>query len=99
MEGIKGERSEDQRDGNENRQQHGFDLEHCEVPKERSSIKNVSCLYLELWFSLQGAPHFQNFHKKYSESEKWSRKTLDGKCDGYMWVLGGANKRKRSTTF
>ena len=32
--------------------------------------------------------------KKWSEGEKWSRKTLDGKCDGYMWGLGGAKKRK-----
>ena len=30
-----------------------------------------------------------NHEKKGCESEKWSRKTLDGKCDGYMWGLGG----------
>ena len=32
--------------------------------------------------------------QKWSESEKWSRKTLDGKCDGYMWGLGGAENGK-----
>ena len=39
--------------------------------------------------------HFQKNHKiNRSENEKWSRKTLDGKHDGYMWGLGGAKKRK-----
>ena len=40
---------------------------------------------------------FQNYHEqKLSESEKLSREALDGKCDGYMWGLGGARKRKCS---
>ena len=38
---------------------------------------------------------FQNFYEnKLLESEKWSRKSLDGKCDGYMWGPGGAQKQK-----
>ena len=38
---------------------------------------------------------FQNYHeKKWSESEKWGRKALDCKGDGYMWGLGGAKKGK-----
>ena len=42
----------------------------------------------------QGA-HSQKSHENmWSESEKWSRKTLDVKCDGYMRGLGGAKKRK-----
>ena len=36
---------------------------------------------------------FQKNHAtKWLECEKWSRKALDGKCDGYMWGLGGAKK-------
>ena len=30
----------------------------------------------------------------WSDSAKWSRKTIDGKCDGYMGGLGGTKKRK-----
>ena len=38
---------------------------------------------------------FQNYHeKKWSESEKWGRKALVCKGDGYMWGLGGAKKGK-----
>ena len=38
---------------------------------------------------------FQNYHEKNgSESEKWGRKALDCKDDGYMWGLGGAKIRK-----
>ena len=36
----------------------------------------------------------QNHEKNCSEGEKWSRKTLDGKCDGSMWGLGGAQKQE-----
>ena len=58
-------------------------------------IKNALCLYLELCFLCRRGAHFQKTHgKKLSESEKWSQKTLDGKCDGYRWGLGGAKKRK-----
>ena len=54
-------------------------------------IKYALCLYLELCFLPRQGAHFQKNHEiRGSESEKWSRKTLDGKCDGYMWGLGGA---------
>ena len=39
--------------------------------------------------------YFQkNREHKSSESEKWSQKRLDGKYDGYMKGLDGAEKRK-----
>ena len=66
-----------------------------EVQKVMFLIKNAFCLYLELCFLQQRGVHFQKIHEKsWSESEKWSRKSLDGKCDGYMWGLGWATKRE-----
>ena len=95
MEGIKGDRIEQQSDRAENHHQHGLDLGCFEVQKVRFFIKNALCLYLKICFSLEREAYFQKNHEnKLSESEKWSRKTLDGKCDGYMWGLGGAKKRK-----
>ena len=95
MEGIKREKGEQQSDRAENRHQNGLDLGRSEVQKVMFLIKNAFCLYLELCFLQQRGVHFQKIHEKsWSESEKWSRKSLDGKCDGYMWGLGGAKKRK-----
>ena len=95
MEGIKGERNEQQSDRAENHHQHGLDLGRFEVQKVIFLIKKAWWLYSELCFLLRQGAHFQTNHEnKWSESEKWSRKTLDGKCDGYMWGLGGAKKRK-----
>ena len=95
MEGIKGERSEQQSDRAENHHQNGLDLGLFEVQKVMFLNENALCLYLELCFLCRRGVHFQKIHgKKWSESEKWSRKTLDGKCDGYMWGLVGAKKRK-----
>ena len=75
--------------------QHGLDSGRFEVQKVICSIKNALWLYSELCFLCRRGAHFQKiYEKKWSESEKWSRKTLDGKCDGYMWGLGGAKKRK-----
>ena len=86
MEGIKGERNEQQSDRAENHEQHGLYLCRFEVEKVKFLIKNTCCLYLR---------NIMKHHEtKLSESEKWSRKTLDGKCDGYMWGLGGATKQK-----
>ena len=66
-----------------------------EVQKVMFLINNALCLYLELCFLQQRGVHFQKIHEKsWSESEKWSRKSLDGKCDGYMWGHGGAEQRK-----
>ena len=95
MEGIKGERSEQQSDRAENHHQNGLDLGRLEVQKVMPPITNALCLYLELCFLLQRGVQFQKIHeKKWSESKKWSRETLDGKCDGYMLVLVGAQNRK-----
>ena len=41
-----------------------------------------------------GSTFSEKTSNKWSENEKWSRKTSDGKCDGYMWGLGGAKKPK-----
>ena len=58
-------------------------------------IKNVLWLYAELRLPLERGAHFHKFHeKKLSDDEKWSRKTLDGMYDGYLWGLSGAEKRK-----
>ena len=95
MEGIKGERSEQQSDKAENHHQNGVDSGRFEVQKLRFLIKNALLLYSELCFLLQRGAHFQKNHEtKWPESEKWSRKTLDGKFDGYMRGLDGAEKRK-----
>ena len=65
-----------------------------EVQKVRFLIKNALWLYSELCFLPKRGAQFQKFHEnKLLKGEKWSRKTLDGKCDGYMLGLGGAKKR------
>ena len=88
MEGIKGERSEQQSDRAENHHQNGPDLGRFEVQKVRSFIKNALCLYLELCFLCgQGAQFQKNHENKWSESQKLSRKALDGKC--VMGICGG----------
>ena len=95
MERIKGERSEQQSDRAENHHQHGLDLGTFDVEKRRCLIKNALCLYLELCFLCGWGAQFQKIHEtKLPDNEKWSRKTLDGKCDGYMRGLDGAEKRK-----
>ena len=91
MERIKGERSERQSDGAEKHEQHRLNLGRFDVEKGRFFIKNASCRYSELCFLLRRGSHFQKIReKKLLDSEKWSRKTLDGKCDGYMRGLDGA---------
>ena len=54
------------------------------------------CGYIQNCASYVGGEYiFRKFmEQKLSEGEKWSRETLYGKCDGYMWGLGGAQKRK-----
>ena len=95
MEGIKGERNEQQSDRAESHYQNGLYLGRFEVEKVTFFINHALCLYLELCFLCRRGVHYQEIHeKKWSESEKWSRKSLDGKCDGYMWGLVGAKKRK-----
>ena len=59
MEGIKGERSEQQSDRVENHHQHGLDLGCFEVQKVRLVINNALCLYLKICFVLQREAYFQ----------------------------------------
>ena len=95
MEGIKGERSEQQSDKAENHHQNGVDSGRFEVQKVRFLIKNALWLYSALWFLCGRGAQFQKNHDtKGLEIEKWSRKAVDGKCDGYMRGLDGAKKRK-----
>ena len=52
---------------------------------------SISRIVVPVW---AGSTFSKKSWNKWSENEKWSRKTLDGKCDGYMWGLGEAKKRK-----
>ena len=66
-----------------------------EVQKIRFLIKSGLCLYSELCFLCGRGAHSQkSSENKLSENEKWSPKRLDGKYDGYMRGLDGAEKRK-----
>ena len=94
MDRIKGEGNEQQSDRAEKHHQNRLYLDRFEVQKVRLLIKNASWLYSELCFLCRRGAHFQKNHeKKWSESKKLSRKALNGKCDGYMWGLAGAEKR------
>ena len=77
MEGIKGERSEQQSNRAENQDRNGIDLGHFDVEKVRFFIKNALCLYLELCFPCgRGAQFQKNHEKKRSESENWSHNNV-----------------------
>ena len=66
-----------------------------EVQKVICLIKNALCSYSELCFLCRRGAHFQkNRETKVPESEKWNQKTLDGKYDGYMRGLDGAEEQK-----
>ena len=74
MEGIEGERSEQQSDRAENHHQNGLELGRFEVQKVICSIKNALWLYSELCFLCRRGAHFQKVHEKMlPESEKWSQ--------------------------
>ena len=74
MEGIKGERNEQQSDRAENHYQNGLDSGRFEVHKVICSIKNALWLYSELCFLCGRGAHFQKVHEKMlPESEKWSQ--------------------------
>ena len=95
MEGIKGERSEQQSDKAETHDQHRLNLGRFDIEKGRCLNKTVSCRYSELCFLPRRGAHFPKIHEtKLLDNEKWSRKTLDGKCDGYVRGLDGAEKRE-----
>ena len=63
MEGIKGERNEQQSARAENHHQNGLYLGRFEVEKVRFVINNALCLYLELCFLLERGAHFQKIHE------------------------------------
>ena len=62
MEGIKGERGEQQSDRAENHNQNGLDLDCFEVQKVMFLIKNALCLYLELCFLCRRGVLFKEIH-------------------------------------
>ena len=94
MERIKGERIELQSDRAEKHDQNRLKLGRFDVEKVRFFFKNALGRFTKLCFLCGRGGHSQKkCEKKWSESEKWSQKTLDGKCDGYMRGLDGAEKR------
>ena len=95
MERIKRERIELRSDRAEQHDHNRLKLGRFDVEKVRFFFKNALGRSPKLCFLCRGGAHFQkNREKTWSESEKWSQKTLDGKCDGYMRGLDGAEKRK-----
>ena len=95
MEGIKGERSEQQSDRVENHHQHGLDLGGFEVQKVRFFIKNDLGRSSKLCFLCKrGAHSYKKGGKRSPENKKWVRKRFDGEFDAYTRRLGGAKKRK-----
>ena len=95
MERIKGERIELQSDDAENHDHNKLKLGCFEVEKMRFFFKDALGRFSKLCFLWGRGAHFQkNREQKSSESEKWNQKTLDGKYDGYMRGLDGAEKRK-----
>ena len=88
---MKGQRSGQQSDKAENHHQNGVNSGRFEVEKVRFFFKNAFGRSSKLCFLCGRGAHFQKIReKKLPESEKWSRKTLDGKCDGCMRGLDGA---------
>ena len=74
MEGLKGDRIEQQSDRGENHHQHGLDLGCFEAQKVRFFIKHALCLYLKICFPRRPEACFQKFHEQMlPESEKWSQ--------------------------
>ena len=95
MERIEGERIELQSDEAEKHDQKRLKLGSFDVDKMSFFFKNVLGRSSKLCFLCGRGAHFQkNRGNKSPESEKWSQKTLDGKYDGYMRGLDGAEKRK-----
>ena len=95
MDRIKGERIELQSDRAEQHDQNRPNFGHFDVEKGRFFFKDALGRSSKLCFLCGRGAHFQkNREKTLPESEKWSQKTLDGKYDGYMRGLDGAEKRK-----
>ena len=74
MEGVKGERIEQQSDRAEIHHQNELDLGCFEVQKVRFVFKHALCLYLKICFPRRREAIFQKIHEKMlPESEKWSQ--------------------------
>ena len=73
----------------------------------RCLIKHALWLYAELCLPLERGAHFRKKHenkwlkseKWWLKNEKWCRKSLDGKCDGYMRGLDGGDSIHLQWTF
>ena len=84
-----------QSDRAEKYDQNRLNLSRFDVGKVRFFFKDALGRSSKLGFLCKRGRHFQkNRENKWSESEKWSQKTLNGKCDGYMRGFAGAEKRK-----
>ena len=95
MERIEGERIELQSDEAEKQDQKRLKLGRFDVEEMSCFFKHVLGRSSKLCFLCGRGAHFQKIREqKLPESEKWSQKTLDGKYDGYMRGLDGAEKRK-----
>ena len=81
MEGIKGERIELQSDRAENHNQTGPFRSRKSDIFDLKCFVSISRIVLPVW---AGSTFSEKTSNKWSENEKWSRKTLDGKCDDYM---------------
>ena len=89
------ERIELQSDRAEKHDQNRLDLGCFAVQKVRSFFNDALGRSSKLCFLCGRGAHFQkNRENKLPESAKWNQKTLDGKYDGYMRGLDGAEKRK-----
>ena len=77
MEGIKGDRIEQQSDRVENHHQNGLYLGRFDVERSRFVIKNVVWLHSELCFLPERGAHFQKHHgNKSPESKTWSQNNI-----------------------
>ena len=57
--------------------------------KKWDFLLKMLCVYIWKYACHSSEKHVfrKIMKKKWSESEKWSRKTLDGKCDGYACAV------------
>ena len=77
IEGINGEKSEQQSNRAENQHRNGIDLGHLDVEKVKFLVKNGLCLYLDLCSPCGRGAQFQKNHEKIaSESENWSQNNV-----------------------
>ena len=94
MERIEGERIELQSDEAEKHDQNRLKLGRFDVDKMRFFFKNVLGRSSKLCFLCRRGAHFQKIREKSGRKVKnGAKKRLDGKYDGYMRGLDGAEER------